>query len=527
MAKTGTLPHLVNELEQSLNKSGVTAERLWYAIRSALDSRFIVSNLAEALRMSTTETEQLLTENGFGDLVAQNKISKPADSTSADTGMDYRIPSSKQGESLSPFQNLFSIEFFPPLSQPISLSPSQHKAVSNMVENITQSVENDPLVALYRKGVQEYYDTFMETDAKLIDQFLTDQFKDSCPRYIVNSGIGANEQFNHFVAFQNNLDPNRQSTWLIIDSPRHLVKLPPDANIENTLFMEFSRSGKTEETVKIHEYTPREAKRIVFANSGPLKKIGIRDNNLVVELPEEVPGRFGRNKTPILLAVMHAAKMDTYRYWQSIEKAISRFDLSSSASLPAQIAQFIYIYQKQNGINHIYFGCNDDALDCSADEFLQFWNEGVNKRENDITASRYFGLLRDSHLNIEAILANHKTKMGIFLLRDKMTPSQLPPMTAKIIDPINPDHNGLSFGEEEVILAEANYQRFSEVMPAIKITVHGDLTLEHAAVLGQLWSDITFFYSRMVNVDPCSNPEVKRVRDRSEKLLAEAAAKKI
>jgi len=37
-----------------------------------------------------------------------------------------------------------------------------------------------------------------------------------------------------------------------------------------------------------------------------------------------------------------------------------------------------------------------------------------------------------------------------------------------------------------------------------------------------LWSDITFFYSRMANVDPGSNPEVKYVRDRSDKLLAEA-----
>ena len=150
----------------------------------------------------------------------------------------------------------------------------------------------------------------------------------------------------------------------------------------------------------------------------------------------------------------------------------------------------------------------------------------MNKNANDITMSRYFGLLRDSHLNIEAILSNHKTKMGIFLLRDKMFTPQLPPMTAREIDPINSAHSGLNFCDEEMILAEANCQRFSDLMPVIKITVHGDLTLEHSAVLGQLWSDITFFYSKMVNVDPCSNPEVKLVRDRSEKLLAEAAKKK-
>lgn len=523
MEKKGTLPYLVGKLEESFNRSDVTNDHLWYAVRGALNSRLLISNLAEALRVSAEETEQLLTKKGFGDLVAQSKLSNKEESTAAISQVDYAIPS-LEGE--PPFGDLFSTEFSPPLTQPIKLPASQHKAVSLVVKNITQSVEGDTFVGLYRRGIREYYDMFMATDARSIDGYIANHFKQGYPRYIVNSGIGANEQFNHFVAQLNNLNPNRQLTWLIIDSPRHLVKLPPDANIENTLFMEFSRSGKTEETVKIHEYTPREAKRIVFANRGPLRKIGKRDNNLVLELPDQVAGRFGRNKTPILLAPMYAARMDTDRFWRMIEKAVNAFDLSSSTSLPVQIAQFIYLYQQKNGINHIYFGCNDDILASTADELLQFWNEGVNKDGNDISMSRYFGLLRDSHLNIEGILANHKSKMGIFLLRAKMLPSRVPPMTSREIDPINPDHKGLIFGDEEKILAEANYQRFSELMPTIKITVHGDLIMEHAAVLGQLWSDITFFYSRMMNVDPGSNPEVKFVRDRSEKLLAEGARKK-
>lgn len=523
MTKEGTLLYLVSQLEKSLNKADVTADHLWYAVRGALNSKLLISNLAEVLRLSAKETEQLLIGNGFGDLVAQSKISDKSKHDSLDSLVDYTIPSSG---SLSPFPDLFSIEFSPPLSQPIKLTPSLYEAVALIVKDITQSLKNDAFIPLYREGVLRYYHQFMANDAKLIDRFIAENFKQGYPRYIANIGIGGNEQFNHFVAHLNNLNPNRQVTWVIIDSPRQLAKLPPDANIENTLFMEFSRSGKTEETVKTHEYTPRKAKRVVFANSGPLKDLGIRDNNLILEFPAQVAGRFGRNKTPVLLAPMHAAKMDVHRFWNMIGNAVTVFDLSSPTSLPVQIAQFIYIYQQKNGINHIYFGCNDDILICSADELLQFWNEGVNKGGNDISMSRYFGLLRDSHLNIEAILANHSTKMGFFLFRDKMAPSQLPPMTSKEIDPINSAHKGLCLGDEEVILAEANYQRFSELMPSIKLTVHGDLTADHTAVLGQLWSDITFFYSRLANVDPGSNPEVKYVRDRSDKLLAEAARSK-
>jgi hypothetical protein len=521
MTTEGMLPDLVQRLKKSSDKTGVTIEHLWYAVRGALNPGLLINNLAEALRIPAVETEQLLKDNGFGDVVAQSRLTTSNDSVTSEVPVDYIINPGK--EKVTGFDDLFSVEFFPPLEQSVKLTSSQHEAVSLMVENITQSVENDAFLALYRKDIRQYYDRFMESEAKLIDRYISEHFNGGRPRYIINSGIGANEQFNHFVAHLNNMNPGRRSTWLVIDSPRHLVKLPSDAKIENTLFMEFSRSGKTEETVKIHEYTPREAKRIVFANSGPLREIGKRDNNLVLDLPDQVSGRFGRNKTPILLAPMHVAGMDTDGFWKCIENAVTRFDLSSALGLAVQIAQFIYLYQKQNGINHIYFGCNDDVLACSADEFLQFWNEGVNKRGNDISMSRYLGLLRDSHINIEGILANHNTKMGIFLFRDKMIPAQLPPMTSIDIDPINPDHRELRFGDEEKILAEANYQRFSELMPVIKVTVHGDLIPAHAAVLGQLWSDVTFFYSRMVGVDPGSNPEVKFVRDRADRLLVEGA----
>ncbi len=524
MAQRGTLKYLVDKLQQSVDKADITTDHLWYAIRGAINPELLISNLAEALRISASETEHLLAENGFGDIVAQHKLVAVDDSEAGGPKTGYCIHPKKEPE--SPFPDIFSIEFSPGLSKPVQLNHSEHEAVSLLVKTITQSADNDAFIGLYRKGVKEYHDRFMASDAKAIQTYVEKHFAGGRPRYIVNSGIGANEQFNHFLAHINNANPNRQSTWLIIDSPKRLVKLPADATLKNTLFMEFSRSGKTEEPVKIHEYTPREAKRIVFANSGPLREIGIRDDNLVLDFPDQVSGRYGRNKTPILLAPMFVAGMDTKEFWQTIEKAIVGFDLSSPFSLPAQIAQFIYIHQQQNRINHIYLGCDHDVLAYSANEWLQFWNEGVNKDGNDISMSRYFGLLRDSHANIEGLLANHKTKMGIFLLSDHMRPDQLPPMTLVDIDPINKEHAGLQYGDEEFLMAEANYERFSEIMPAIRILVHGNPALDHAAVLGQLWSDITYFYSRMMYVDPGSNPEVKHVRDRAAKLLAESALKK-
>jgi hypothetical protein len=246
----------------------------------------------------------------------------------------------------------------------------------------------------------------------------------------------------------------------------------------------------------------------------------------VLELPDQVSGRFGRNKTPILLVPMYVAGMDTGKFWEKIETAIKAFNLSDPENLPLQIAKFIYLYQMMNGTNHIYFGCNDDALLMLADEFVQFWNEGVNKGGNDINMSRYLGLPRDSHSTIEALLSNYRTKMGIFLFSDKVVDDDIHPMIRSRIDPIDPSHEGLKYGDEEIILAEANFARFSDLIPCIKITIHGRPGLMHAAVLSQLWADITFCYSRLKSIDPGSNPEVKHVRDRAATLLAEGAAKR-
>jgi len=156
---------------------------------------------------------------------------------------------------------------------------------------------------------------------------------------------------------------------------------------------------------------------------------------------------------------------------------------------------------------------------------MQFWNEGVNKGANDIMMSRYLGLPRDSHCNIEGILANHKNKMAVFFLSDTVTTKPVSGLVKAEIDPLKPEHKGLKYGEEEIILAQANFQRFSEIMPCIVIRVHGAPGLKHAAVISQLWADITFCYSRLKNIDPGSNPEVKAVRDRAATLLSEGAAK--
>ena len=514
-------PELVNNLITRHKDKGVDIGSICNAIKTALSVDTLLNNLAEVLRLSRSDIEKDLIDFGMSDLVQLYKIS--ASGGPDDQGNASAIFLCDEQQLAGRYSGLFSISFNSGVSEGIPISESLKNSFESLFTEVPLKFSTDPFIKLYRDDVLTCFNGFMEDAAPIIKAEVEKLFPGSYPKYMVTTGIGANEQFTHFAASINNNNPDRLLKWIIINSPRDLSLLPEDADVDNTLFLEFSRSSLTEETVKIHEYTPRNAKRIVFSNSGPLYDIGCRDGNLTLSLPDQVSGRYGRNKTPILLAPMLIAGMDAEKYWSDIDSAVTTYDISDKNSLPFVIAKFIYIWQKTQGKNFIYMGCNDKELSLLADQFIQFWNEGVNKGGNDLLTSSFFGLPRDSHMNIEGILGNRATKMGVFLLRTNLREKKRHAMVSELIDPINPAHEGMHFGDEEVILAMANYKRFSELMPTVLIEVSKEPTMELSAVLGQLFADVTFIYSRLAGIDPGSNPEVKFVRERSAKLLADTA----
>ncbi|MDR2737008.1 MAG: hypothetical protein LBB49_05535 [Gracilibacteraceae bacterium] len=527
MAADYFFPSLVDNLMKRHPDKHVEVGAVANAMKTALSMETLINNLAEVFRLSGKDIEEDLSECGLSDLVqlhnmksAEGAAGRAADGQVTGAASFYLC---EDPDALSPEPELFSVRFSAGVNGPIALDEGLRDSLVKLFAKVPAGFAANPFVKLYRDDVLAYFDGFMKDVAPGIEAEVDRLFAGDDPRYLVTTGIGANEQFTHFVASLNNADPGRRLRWLVINSPRDLSLLPEDADVDNTLFVEFSRSSLTEETVKIHEYTPREAKRIVFSNSGPLFDIAKRDGNLTLSLPDQVSGRYGRNKTPILLAPMFIAGMDVERYWRDIDEAVRGYDLADQNSLPFVMAKFIYVWQKLLGKNFIYFGCNDKVLSLLADQLIQFWNEGVNKDGNDLLMSGFFGLPRDSHMNVEGVLGNRLTKMGIFLLRTDMRGRRRSSMVSEVIDPINPAHGGLHYGDEEVVLAMANYKRFAEVMPAMLIEVPGAPSLRLSAVLGQIFADVTFIYSRLMWIDPGSNPEVKFVRERSAAMLAQVA----
>jgi hypothetical protein len=491
----------------------VTEGRLDDALTNAVDPQRLIDNVAEAWRTDPTEAKTILESQGFGGLLARLRPRQ-----SADAANEVEAPPISTSACFHLAGNQITIRAInPAFDEPVRAPQAVIDAVAKGIEAFLPGAADDALGVLYRREPETYAKSWLADTAPRVDGFIRDRFGEAGPTYLVNSGIGANEQFNYFVAALANARTDRPLTWLLANSPKEIATLPADATVENTLFMEFSRSGITQETVKLHELTPPEAVRVVFANSGPLKALARRDGNLLLELPSEVSGRYGRNKTPILMAPMHVAGLDVGAYWATIQTACDAMSLGSNDSPPVVLARFIRLQQLRHGINHVYLGTNSSLLQRSADELCQFWNEGVNRDGNDITMSRYLGLPRDSHMNLEAILGTCERKMAIFLLQTGMTGRH--PLLRHEAAALDPEHAGLTAAETDLVLTLANAKRCSEKMPVVLITVDQP-DLNASAWLGQLWADVTLVYSRLIGVDPGSNPEVKAVRTRAGQWLA-------
>jgi hypothetical protein len=492
--------------ESIFNESG-QASRIMQFLKTIIASPRMIDDLAELYRIKPESVVSKLIEIGLLP-AGRSNLKKSAKASDAYKEYTAKLP---QGISLNiriPSSDLDDDGF---QMSAITLN----KEWADAVQLISGP---DTFLSYYRSNIYSYIHYFRAELLPIINNFVGKHFPNGFD-YLVTVGIGANEQFWHYPRAwyaNENLSP----AWFVCDNPKDIVKLPADATADNTLFLEFSRSGKTQETVKFHEFLTDDAKVIVFANTGPLKQIAEKysDSNLSLPFPDGIPGRYGKNLTPLIVAPFEILHLPVDDYWETIAECISQWDITDELSPPSAIARFIRQMQLARGVNHVYLGCNDEILRESCAEFVQFWNEGVNRSKNDILISHYLGLPRDSHFNIEGFLGNETNKMGIFLLRRNGDEKFQHQLRRSQVQPLNIKHQSLTIADVDYALARANADHFSKRMPTILIELEKP-NLMHSAVLSQLWADLTYCYACLVRLNPGSNPEVRLVRDRSDELL--------
>ncbi|MDP8234150.1 MAG: hypothetical protein P9M06_05060 [Candidatus Saelkia tenebricola] len=333
-------------------------------------------------------------------------------------------------------------------------------------------------------------------------------------RYVLSSGIGANEMYSHQLSEAVNayfISQGVDFEWIVVNNPAHLGIIPDGATNENTIVFEMSRSGSTRETIHFFDATKnRFQNRIVVANKGDLKDaaIALSDqegaNVLIIDnTPGDIGGRQMNRKTLMVYAplfvALSAGSNDINKgidyleeYCEALYNANSDLDYGSDVSSAVNLAEFLF-RQRASGRNK-FSVVFDSSLADTATELFQLLNEGGNKNiaggsNNNILVS--YDLAGDRSI-YETVFNNAlDTQLPIFLLDQ-------------------------SLDSYETTLAYVEELRASGI-PCIVLSVNMSEDLDNnlgvLARTSALLQDMVVYYTYITNQDANSNPAVKFVRE--------------
>ncbi|MFA5337967.1 MAG: 4-alpha-glucanotransferase, partial [Candidatus Omnitrophota bacterium] len=387
----------------------------------------------------------------------------------------------------------------------------------------------------YRSNVLKYFiNEFIPKEAIAYAGLIQNEFiaKGNNLKYIISSGIGANEMFSHLLANLHNAFDNSGVKWIVVDAPADLRLIPSDANNDNTIVIEFSRSGGTQETLKVAELTQKRfTKRIVYANKGPLKELALKLQKqgkpvIIHDLESTIGGRLMRRLTPMTYGPMVLAGMDPITYVASTDSYDKALDFKNKdKSLAVALARFFFVWVVLGNRREINVMYNQPKfLRHSLYELRQFVMEGANKKSSYPLIAHMNEFPRDPHVSMEGVFGQANSQIAFAVVAKKSGfPEDETILTEE--EALNKEHAGLSINDMEYSFAYPNVVKSQKQMPTAYIEIE-KMTPEVAAGLSSLYEDFIVHYCALTGQDPNSNPQVKAVREGTAAALIEMAAKK-
>ncbi|MCX9010364.1 MAG: hypothetical protein OIN66_04495 [Candidatus Methanoperedens sp.] len=385
---------------------------------------------------------------------------------------------------------------------------------------------------IFKGGIKEYFEKFMEEQAPLIDEYIlsafgteaekktSDEERDkaikaakSRIKYVITFGIGGNEMRWHLLSSINNKSKDKRAIWITIHSANEIDKIPSEATANNTLRFTFTKLGETEETRASEEVLyGRFPNSIVCANEGEVYQLGKMHGALILSFSREIAGRFSALKTPLNIAPMYVLGMDIKSYWEASDRADRAFRVDNPNNLAIEIAKFVFFEKILNGIRIIYLGYNHSDLRKSLDEFVQLVMEGLAKENNEIFTMMGVEYTRNAHYEIEGILGNPNRFLIWNCLQIKINKEE----KLRYKYARDTRKNNLYADHINTALIAANLTTFAENSPVLAI-LFDQVDLETAAYLSKIYEDIVYILCQLCNVEPYGNPMVKRMKEKNKK----------
>jgi hypothetical protein len=338
-------------------------------------------------------------------------------------------------------------------------------------------------------------------------------------KYLISSGIGANEMYSRQLSeYLRSLG----ITWIVVNNPDHMDRIPSDATNDNTIVFEMSRSGTTQETYDFFQRTKGIfKKRVVAAVQGQLRtageKLAQEDKDAVVYSIADVPGYIGgrqmNRKTlmvaaPLFLALAvgrkntRIARAELKEYFSGLYAANEELAYKNQDNNTAVILAEQLLTQRTVGrktIQLLFSG----SLKGLANEFYQLANEGAQKyvaggyENNNLVYEYNLNQLDDVARHVIGLQADPQSIQPLFLL----------------------DKSSDDYYEKR---AYAERLKKSYGLPVIVVTVdlkkgtsqqEIDQNLKTIARTSVLMQDTLVYFTYLTRQDANSNPAVKLVRE--------------
>jgi glucose-6-phosphate isomerase len=255
-------------------------------------------------------------------------------------------------------------------------------------------------------------------------------------------------------------------------------------DLDSTLFIVISKSGRTPETMAQYFYFRERAYREQFVfitdpEGGELRPIGKRDQIPMLDIPKNVGGRFSV-LTPVGLLPMALLGVDIEAMLEGAGRMAERFmSPEFDLNLPFQLATLQYLLEYEHGVMITVIFPYSTALLSFADWYKQLLAESIGKDGKGLTPASALGVT-DQHSQMQLFNEGPTDKLFITLRVEKDFGPQIP----KIKNPELDYLSGITFGRLMEVEQEASEKALSQYKkPLIKLI----LPEVNESVLGELF----------------------------------------
>ncbi|MBN2094753.1 MAG: hypothetical protein JW727_01795 [Candidatus Aenigmarchaeota archaeon] len=526
------LDELANLIREAAQEQDVSADRIVDIFINSIEQAVFMEKLALSSFKDPRDLSRLLKGFPLFVLIGTSYRLKNLEKEATGEKILIRAEDLFDSSALSYTEGLIEIKVTFP-GEGLAVDKGIWEAVRDHFEAVANSTAKRSYN--YRGGVMKYFEEEFKKEKQFYEEYLQREFysKGLKVDYLISSGIGGNELFSHGLAAIHRLSGDTAVKWIVIDSPGDIKNLPKEANNDNTLVIEFSRSGETQETLKIVELTCRRfTRRIAYANKGPLKEFAEFlkvQRGLPVEvrgIEARIGGRLMRRLTPMTYGPMILAGMDAEKYARITDKYDLLLDFSNKEKgLAVGLARFLFVcvvLGKRHDLSCMYN--NRELLKPTFYELRQLFMEGANKKPEYPLVMNFNEFPRDAHVSMEGVFAQSHCQVALGLVSRRSGSSE---DETKLLEEDLHDklHLGLDINDIEYCLAHPNILKCQGVMPTISIEID-KMGLEVASALSCLWEDLVVHYCAITGQDPNSNSEVKHVREITGRLLEQKATGK-